>query len=62
MVIVMPAGHTGPFRFGQPRPERDEFIDDFNNNIVPYVESHYRIKKESKYKAIAGLSMGVVKH
>src|SRR5262245_32667497 len=25
MIIVMPAGHTGPFRFGGPRPAVDEF-------------------------------------
>jgi enterochelin esterase-like enzyme len=56
--VVMPAGHTGPFRFGQPRPEKDEFVEDFKNDIVPYVENHYRVKKDSKNTAIAGLSMG----
>jgi enterochelin esterase-like enzyme len=58
MVIVMPAGHTGPFRFGGPRPTTDEFIEDFNNDIMPYVESHYRIKTNRQNRAIAGLSMG----
>lgn len=58
MIVVMPAGHTGPFRFGQPRPEKDEFVEDFKNDIVPYVENHYRVKKDSKNTAIAGLSMG----
>jgi len=54
----MPAGHTGPFRFGGPRPTTDEFIEDFNNDIMPYVESHYRIKTDRQDRAIAGLSMG----
>lgn len=58
MVVVMPAGHTGPFHFGQPRSEKDEFVEDFKNDIVSYVESHYRVKKDSKNTAIAGLSMG----
>jgi enterochelin esterase-like enzyme len=60
MVVVMPAGHTGPFRFGPPgegRP-RDEFAEDFVNDIKPYVESHYRIQADRAHRAIAGLSMG----
>ena len=58
MLVIMPAGHTGPFRFGQTRSDRDEFVEDFKNDIVPYVESHYHLKKGSKNTAIAGLSMG----
>jgi enterochelin esterase-like enzyme len=62
MVVVMPAGHTGPFAFrprgesGQPRV--DEFAQDFQNDIMPYVESHYRVYSDPQNRAIAGLSMG----
>lgn len=62
MIIVMPAGHTSPFRFGMPlnanKPNVDEFILDFNNDVKPYIEKNYRVLTERKYTAIAGLSMG----
>src|SRR5690242_12468139 len=39
MIIVMPAGHTRAFGFGGgPRPATDEFVEDFMNDIMPYVE------------------------
>ena len=58
MVVVMPAGHTGPFRFGGPRPSADEFAQDFRNDIQPYIETHYRVNTDRQHRAIAGLSMG----
>ncbi len=66
MVIVMPAGHTGPFTFGPPAPGaraprldfNDDFVKDFSADILPYAESHYRIIAERPHRAIAGLSMG----
>jgi enterochelin esterase family protein len=67
MLIVMPAGHTGPFSFGAPPPpSRDGrpnigaagFEDDFVKDIRPYVEKHYRVLADRSHRAIAGLSMG----
>jgi enterochelin esterase-like enzyme len=58
MVVVMPAGHTGPFRFGGPRPAVDEFAQDFLDDIVPHVEKNYRVYTDRKSRAMAGLSMG----
>ena len=58
MVIVMPAGHTKPFQFGGAVPAKDEFIEDFLNEIKPYIEKNYRVIKNSQNTAIAGLSMG----
>ena len=58
MVVVMPAGHTGSFRFGGSRPTVDEFVQDFNNDIRPYVEKNYRVYTDRQNRAIAGLSMG----
>lgn len=57
MVVVMPTGHTGPFTWGSRLP-MDEFVKEFNHDIKPYVETHYRIKTDRKSRAIAGLSMG----
>jgi enterochelin esterase family protein len=62
MVVVMPAGHTG--QQGQRGaaaagvPLRDEFEEDFIGDVMPYVESHYRVYTDEKRRAIAGLSMG----
>jgi enterochelin esterase family protein len=62
MVVVMPAGHTGPFRFGgggDPLSRAvDEFGEDFRNDLRPYIEEHYRVYTDQKHRAIAGLSMG----
>ena len=62
MVVVMPAGHTGPVHVprraaahGRPR---DEFIADFVNDIMPYAEKHYRVYTDRQHRAMAGLSMG----
>src|SRR5208283_2120499 len=63
MVVVMPAGHTRAFGFGArggapSRPPVDEFVQDFTNDIMPYVEAHYRVYPDRQHRAIAGLSMG----
>jgi enterochelin esterase family protein len=58
MVVVMPAGHTGPFTFGGPRPAVDEFVQDFRSDVRPYVEKNYRVYTDRQNRAVAGLSMG----
>jgi enterochelin esterase family protein len=67
MIVVMPAGHTGPFRFGPPASgdrsfERQlaEFGEDFSKDVRPYVENNYRVIGDRAHCAIAGLSMGGV--
>ena len=57
MVVVMPAGHTGPFMFGR-RSGDDEFTKDFIGDIMPHVEKNYRVHTDKAHRAIAGLSMG----
>ena len=59
MVVVMPAGHTsrtGGNAVG--RSATDEFVGDFVNDVMPYVEKHYRVLTDRSNTAIAGLSMG----
>lgn len=63
MVVVMPAGHTGPFSFGRPGGRAagasgDEFVEDFVHDIRPHVEQRYRLSPGRANRAIAGLSMG----
>ncbi len=67
MVVVMPALHTsanmsmGGARRGAapggPQP-RNEFDEDFLNDIMPYAETHYRVLTDRPHRAMAGLSMG----
>jgi enterochelin esterase-like enzyme len=62
MIVVLPAGHTGPFGVsgsaGTPRPAVDPFVADFTEDIAPFVESRYRVLTDRRHRAIAGLSMG----
>ncbi|MFC1489742.1 esterase [Candidatus Latescibacterota bacterium] len=53
MIIVMPDGHP-------PTIEgiADSFGADLIKEIIPFVEANYRVKKDSKNRALAGLSMG----
>lgn len=56
MVVVMPHGHTGPFRFGASMS--GEFEPEFVADIMPLIEKRYRVYADRKHRAIAGLSMG----
>jgi enterochelin esterase family protein len=56
MVVVMPAGHTGPFHAGM--SFSNDFERDFLNDVMPLVEKRYRVRNDRKDRAIAGLSMG----
>lgn len=61
MIIVMPAGHTSAAGYGRRsgggRPT-DEFIKEFSEDIMPYIEKNYRALTDRNSRAIAGLSMG----
>jgi enterochelin esterase-like enzyme len=64
MIVVMPAGHTsasgggrGAAPAGGP-PPRDEFVEDFVKDVMPFVEKNYRVVADRAHRAIAGLSMG----
>lgn len=58
MVIVMPDANTGKRgyfnRVGGDFRYEDFFFDEF----MPEVETKYRIRREKRYRAVAGLSMG----
>ncbi len=63
MIVVMPDGHTGPFPFardGRMVTGRwwEAFEDDFQKDIKPFAERHYRVIADRDHRAIAGLSMG----
>ena len=61
MIVVMPAGHTSREMMRPPgsgQPMRDEFAEDFVDDVMPYIEKHYRVLTDRANTAIAGLSMG----
>ena len=59
MIIVMPSGWTP---LGGQVMTADATKDPFNNemmrDIIPYMETHYRVKADPDDRALAGLSMG----
>jgi enterochelin esterase family protein len=59
MVVVMPHGHTGPFRFGAGGGSIfGEFESEFTADIMPLVEKRWRVHTDRANRALAGLSMG----
>ena len=60
MIVVMPFGHAVPF--GSPRELQAKNTTLFEQylleDVMPLVESKYRVAPGSKMRAIAGLSMG----
>ena len=57
MIVVMPYGHTPP-RPGVERMINTDFRSDLVDDLIPYVETHYRTLKGPANRAMAGLSMG----
>ena len=71
MVVVMPHGHpiqsgsVGPFVMVPPAGESDWrnftlFTRDLLDQIIPFVERHYRVYADAEHRAIGGLSMGAM--
>ena len=59
MIVVMPAGHTSTHMDMKAMTSgSDPFAADLMNDVIPYVEKHYRVIANSEHRAIAGLSMG----
>ncbi len=58
MIIVMPDANTG--RRGYFNDIRGDwrYEDFFFEELMPHVESKFRIRSEKRYRAVAGLSMG----
>jgi len=58
MIIVMPDAFTNRLGYFNDIRGDWDYEDYFFNELMPYVEDTYRIKKEKRYRAISGLSMG----
>jgi len=56
MIIVCPeAGKTFMNYFNSPEWRYEDY---FFKELIPYIDSHYRVKSDRQHRAIAGLSMG----
>ena len=54
-ILVLPNGNaTG----GGASDGWENFTNDLINSLIPYIESNYSVKTDSKHRALAGLSMG----
>lgn len=58
MIIVMPDADTARPGYTNSIDGKHNYEDFFFNEFIPHIESTYRIRKEKRYRAIAGLSMG----
>ena len=58
MIIVMPDGNTGQRGYFNDLKNDWRYEDFFFEEFMPFVEKHYRIKGEKRYRAVSGLSMG----
>ncbi len=65
LIVVMPYGYTTRLEEGQRRrgaadykQDMEEFAVDFIADLIPQIESSYRVRAERAQRAVAGLSMG----
>ncbi len=58
MVIVMPDANTGRIGYFNDINGKWNYEDFFFKELIPYIEANYHVKKEKRYRAISGLSMG----
>ncbi|HKS36111.1 MAG TPA: alpha/beta hydrolase-fold protein [Verrucomicrobiae bacterium] len=64
MIIVMTDGHAASLQTtGMPSPDMisrnvTDFERDLLEDVLPFVEANYRVRKDAASRAIAGLSMG----
>ena len=60
-IVVMTYGMTNDVVFGRPF-DRNQVAEDFGkvliDELVPYIDSHFRTVADRKHRAMAGLSMG----
>ena len=58
MIIIMPDAGTGQMGYTNAISGKWNYEDFFFEEFIPHVENLYRIRKNKRYRAISGLSMG----
>jgi len=58
MIVVLPYGNPGKLMKEPPGFMTDLFSQDLHNDLMPYVESHFRTLADREHRAIGGFSRG----
>ncbi len=58
MIIVMPDANTGTRGYFNAIQGNFNYEDFFFKELIPHIEKTYRVRKEKRYRAVSGLSMG----
>jgi enterochelin esterase family protein len=59
MVVVMPVGYGYPWNSGASADKQQaDFQKDLFEDLIPFVESNYRVSGDREHRALAGLSRG----
>jgi enterochelin esterase family protein len=59
MIVVMPFAYAYPWHAGVAQDkQRADFEKDLLTDLIPFVQSHYRVAADREHRALAGLSMG----
>jgi enterochelin esterase family protein len=59
MVVVMPYGYAYPWDAGVAGDKQQaDFLADLKTELIPFVESNYRVSSDREFRALAGLSRG----
>ena len=59
-IIVCPDGKINSWYWNSPRNKDMQFEDYISDEVIRYVDSHFRTIPDRKARAISGLSMGVI--
>src|SRR5918993_2012702 len=55
MIIIMPDANTGTRGYNNDARNNWRYEDFFFDELMPFVEKKFRIKREKRYRAVAGL-------
>src|SRR5687768_5225089 len=59
MIVVMPFAYAHPWHAGATADkQRADFEKDLLTDLIPFVQSNYRVAADREHRALAGLSMG----
>lgn len=58
IIFVCPDGGKGSWYFDSPIDSSIRYESYITKELVPFIDAHYPVKAEAKYRAITGLSMG----
>ena len=59
MIVVMPFAYAYPWHAGAAGDkQRADFEKDLLTDLIPFVQSNYRVAADREHRALAGLSMG----